>query len=242
MSAWRQIGGLMLIIAYISAGALVLFTAGYVGRMIHLRLGQHINANAVGQSGKPAPVRVVEWLVWFLTLLFIFIWVASFIYWPKNVSDWPNIYRSLLLPLFQQSDSANALLLVFPILGVLLTWLGSVLFIAAVLNMGSAWRVGIDTKSNGHLVTDGLFAFSRNPIYVGFRLLYTGVWLTFPGVTLGLVVFMVILFLHMLTLYEEAFLLQKFGTAYSDYCNKTPRYLLPSVNALLQSRRQEEQR
>jgi protein-S-isoprenylcysteine O-methyltransferase Ste14 len=58
--------------------------------------------------------------------------------------------------------------------GLALAWAGIVpaaaaqcLMWAAIVTMGRAWRMGIDDKSPGALVTRGVFRLSRNPIFPG---------------------------------------------------------------------------
>jgi len=58
--------------------------------------------------------------------------------------------------------------------GAVLRWLAAVLFAASVLivavaqiQMGASWRVGVPSEGPGPLVARGLFAWSRNPIFVG---------------------------------------------------------------------------
>lgn len=49
-----------------------------------------------------------------------------------------------------------------------LVFVGSFLVIAtAQVQMGASWRIGVPTEGPGPLVAHGLFAWSRNPIFVG---------------------------------------------------------------------------
>jgi protein-S-isoprenylcysteine O-methyltransferase Ste14 len=55
-----------------------------------------------------------------------------------------------------------------------LRWLSAALFVGAILiiavaqiQMGASWRVGVPKEGPGELVSRGLFAWSRNPIFVG---------------------------------------------------------------------------
>jgi protein-S-isoprenylcysteine O-methyltransferase Ste14 len=50
-------------------------------------------------------------------------------------------------------------------IGVLMVLVGLALFVWALASFGASWRVGIDKQSPGALVTAGVFAFSRNPIF-----------------------------------------------------------------------------
>lgn len=55
-----------------------------------------------------------------------------------------------------------------------LRWVSATLFAAALaiiaiaqMQMGASWRVGVPKEGPGELVSHGLFAWSRNPIFVG---------------------------------------------------------------------------
>lgn len=52
--------------------------------------------------------------------------------------------------------------------GVLLCLAGLLLLLWSLVSFGRSFRVGIDTDRPGGLVTTGVFAISRNPIYVAF--------------------------------------------------------------------------
>ncbi len=41
-------------------------------------------------------------------------------------------------------------------------------------SIGNLWRLGIDEKYPGKLVTKGIYAFTRNPIYLFFHLYFLG--------------------------------------------------------------------
>jgi protein-S-isoprenylcysteine O-methyltransferase Ste14 len=78
-----------------------------------------------------------------------------------------------------------------------------------------------------NLVTDGVFAHCRNPLYVG-NILIVSSYMFISGNTtaiiVGSVIFMVIY--RLIVLSEERFLTDKFGQAYIDYCTDVPRWLL----------------
>ena len=47
--------------------------------------------------------------------------------------------------------------------------------------MRDSWRAGIPERDGTELVTGGLYAFSRNPAFLGFDLMYLGVFLLFAN-------------------------------------------------------------
>ena len=74
-------------------------------------------------------------------------------------------------------ESGLAGLLPVQVLGVLLILAGDALFVWALISFGNSWRIGIDEKSAGALVTNGIFAFSRNPIFAFIDLYFLGTFL-----------------------------------------------------------------
>jgi protein-S-isoprenylcysteine O-methyltransferase Ste14 len=64
--------------------------------------------------------------------------------------------------------------------GVLLCIAGLVLLLLSLVAFGKSFRVGIDVDHADKLVTTGVFAFSRNPIYVAFGFVLFGQFLVFP--------------------------------------------------------------
>ncbi len=52
---------------------------------------------------------------------------------------------------------------------------------ASLVSFGRRIRVGIDVDQPDKLETTGIFAVSRNPIYVGFALVLVGQFLVFPN-------------------------------------------------------------
>ncbi len=76
------------------------------------------------------------------------------------------------------------------------------------------------------LVTDGLYRFSRNPMYAGMLILLIG-WLVRLGNAvnilplLGFILAMTVLQIRP----EELVLQQKFGSDYEAYCRRVPRWI-----------------
>jgi protein-S-isoprenylcysteine O-methyltransferase Ste14 len=46
---------------------------------------------------------------------------------------------------------------------------------------GNSFHVGIDEERAGALVTGGMYAVSRNPMYVSLDILFWGLFLIFPN-------------------------------------------------------------
>lgn len=110
------------------------------------------------------------------------------------------------------------------IFGILLEFFGFVIFIIALINMGNSWRLGIDDKNPGKLVTSGIFSISRHPIYLFFNLYFFGAF--FVSGDLIFIIFAILLgfVMHIQMLREEHFLLSVYGSQYKDYMENVSRY------------------
>ena len=109
--------------------------------------------------------------------------------------------------------------------GVFLCIAGLFLMFMSLVSFGTSFRVGIDADHPDKLVTTGIFAFSRNPIYAAFGLVLLGQFLLFSNWIL-LVYFVAGVWLfHRQVLLEEQYLSTHYGQQYSEYCNRVRRYL-----------------
>ena len=109
-------------------------------------------------------------------------------------------------------------------IGLLITLVAVLLYGLGVWDMGKSWRLGIDRVETSELVTTGIFAYSRNPIYVAFNLLFLGSFLIHGRLVLLILLLILGLLIHLLVLREETFLAERFGNDYRNYCNRVGRY------------------
>jgi protein-S-isoprenylcysteine O-methyltransferase Ste14 len=109
--------------------------------------------------------------------------------------------------------------------GVALMLPGALLVVAAQLNMGHSWRVGIDHERETSLVTTGLHRISRNPIYLGMFAVIAGVFLAAPNaITLSLLCVAGFAISAQVRL-EEEFLSRLHGPVYAAYRARTRRWI-----------------
>lgn len=109
--------------------------------------------------------------------------------------------------------------------GVSLCASGLILLLWSIISFGRSFRVGIDTTKPDELVTTGAFAFSRNPIYVGFAFILIGQFLVFPNWVLLAYLIAAAWLFNRQVLREEAYLRTHYGSAYAAYSRKVRRYL-----------------
>ena len=110
------------------------------------------------------------------------------------------------------------------IIGVVFCTFALAVFLISLLSFGKSFRVGVDTDQPDKLVTTGIFAISRNPIYVAFGLELFGLFLIFPTLLSLFYLIAGILLFHRQILIEETFLKVHYGKEYDEYCQKVKRY------------------
>ena len=103
--------------------------------------------------------------------------------------------------------------------------LGDAIFLISVVCMKDSWRAGIPDQDKTKLVTDGIYQFSRNPAFLGFDLMYIGMFLICCNVLTGIFTLFAMTMLHLQILQEEKFMEQTFGEDYLAYKKRVFRYL-----------------
>jgi protein-S-isoprenylcysteine O-methyltransferase Ste14 len=120
----------------------------------------------------------------------------------------------------------------FPIKGSgLLKWFALCLWVSGFtllfigrFALGDSFRVG-SPKESTRLKANGLFKFSRNPMYVGvYETLLASVLYTLNPIMLFIGIFVVVVH-HRIILAEERYLRKVFDKEYMDYCSRVKRYL-----------------
>jgi protein-S-isoprenylcysteine O-methyltransferase Ste14 len=109
-------------------------------------------------------------------------------------------------------------------LGVVFCLLGLAGLLWSLVSFGRSFRVGIDTERPGGLVTTGVFAHSRNPIYVAFAMILLGEFLIFPNWILLVYLLAAVWLFHRQVLREEEYLKGHYGEEYRKYCRNVRRY------------------
>lgn len=109
--------------------------------------------------------------------------------------------------------------------GASLCLLAVVIFLWGLVSFGRAFRIGIDADQPGALITSGAFAFSRNPLYVAFILMFLGILLTFGRWEFLLYLAGALWLIHRQILREEEALREIYGEAYADYTRSVRRYI-----------------
>lgn len=123
-------------------------------------------------------------------------------------------------PRLAESDLAAALL------GLAVAFAGQ-LVRAGTIGLVYIVRGGKDRRVYANnLVTEGVFAHCRNPLYDGNLLIFAGMAITSNSWTSVLVMVSAALFVYRtIVAAEENYLRGRFGTAFDEYCARVPRFL-----------------
>lgn len=190
--------------------ALAAFSLLFITRTVQLRLTHGVQVVTL-MRGKP-------WREAALELLFL----VAFPLWLLEIS-WHGI-----LALTRPTASAwgqwfDPGWLRWPAAG--LETAALLLFGAALLSFGRSWRVGVDRRRPGELITRGVFALSRNPIFLAMDLFFVGAVLMTGRIVPTVFALGALLGFHRQILVEERFLRRQYGDAYRDYTARVDRYV-----------------
>lgn len=110
--------------------------------------------------------------------------------------------------------------------GAAVAVLGALATLAAQLAMGTSWRVGVDPTERTTLVTGGVFALARNPVFTTMVVTSAGLAAMVPNpVSLMATATLVASVQIQVRLVEEPYLLATHGDSYAAYAARVGRFL-----------------
>lgn len=116
--------------------------------------------------------------------------------------------------------------------GTALSVTGIALTLWAQVQMGESWRVGVDASERTALVTTGMFASVRNPIFTSMLAGVAGLALLVPSaIGIGAVIATIASLELQVRYVEEPYLLAVHGDAYRQWGSATGRFL-PAIGRL----------
>lgn len=114
---------------------------------------------------------------------------------------------------------------VWIIIGWLLLIVTLAVIAAAQWQMGRSWRIGIDEVRPTALVAQGIFAYSRNPIFLAVRLNMLGLFLILPNAVTFAIAAVTFVLTGIQVRLEEAHLDAMLGEPYRQYRASARRWL-----------------
>ena len=121
----------------------------------------------------------------------------------------------------------NFSLMMSSMIGTILAFFGIVISLLGVYEFRKA-KTTVDPR-NPHksefLVRAGIYKFSRNPMYLGFLIILFGWWVILENYLEFYFIPLFVLYMNLFQIKpEEMCLSQKFGEAYTEYCNEVRRW------------------
>ena len=111
--------------------------------------------------------------------------------------------------------------------GVVVALAGFAATLAAQSGMGASWRIGVDPGERTELVTTGVFAHVRNPIFTAMAAAQAGMVLVVPTwVSVAALAALVAAVQLQVRAVEEPHLRATHGEAYAAYAARTGRFVL----------------
>jgi len=102
-------------------------------------------------------------------------------------------------------------------IGLLVYLVGSVLIIITMINFA--------TTPLDKPVTKGVYRYSRNPMFIGFFLVYFGIAIACVSWVYLVITVLFIVTVNYMSPLEEAITLGHYGTAYKEYMKRTPKWI-----------------
>ncbi|GAB6098443.1 isoprenylcysteine carboxylmethyltransferase family protein [Halanaerocella petrolearia] len=105
---------------------------------------------------------------------------------------------------------------------IIVCQIGSLIFGLGMMIIGIGWWQ--IHRSNGELVTDGIYSYLRHPQYLGIFLLTVGMMIQWPTIS-TLVMWPILIYsYYRLAKKEERDVLNEFGQEYKEYIKNTPAF------------------
>jgi protein-S-isoprenylcysteine O-methyltransferase Ste14 len=177
------------------------------------------------------------WNLWVFMVAWVFFHMVPF-YWPIFRYDIKAMFKKgAASPSYNKAEkiinnfgtAVWIILFIYSIflplpLGAPLLYAGIALFVFGLIIIeiaGIPWaKTSIDEP-----ITEGLYRYSRHPIYIGVFVQYIGIGMASAS-GLFLLLIIISLILSILTApAEERFCLEKYGETYRKYINRTPRWI-----------------
>ncbi len=194
----------------IQLAALGLLAVMGIGRLFFLK-SKKINVLVIDSQ-----MTKTQYLNGIFFIICFFIWIFETISYSLSLNY--HIPLSILDALAIQHTGIK-------IFGIIVLVFGLIIYAIALYSFRNSWRIGIDREKPGQLITNGIFKYSRNPIYLSLDLFVAGTFLL-QGHFVFLLLFVTIaISLHIQILQEESFLIQTYGNSYFQYRSQVSRYL-----------------
>ncbi|MCG9627312.1 isoprenylcysteine carboxylmethyltransferase family protein [Vibrio mediterranei] len=129
-----------------------------------------------------------------------------------SMDNYLGMITSLVSPMFQAS-------------GILLLSIGFIATSAIHFKLGDQWRSGIDPKAPSKIITNGVYRYSRNPMYVSVAAAQLGFFLALPCYFTLICLLVGLFTLNSQAKVEESHLKALFPKQYAQYSSIVRRWI-----------------
>ena len=170
------------------------------------------------------------WNAWILTLPFLLLWLSWAFLNRKRMEDeqaaWKRVSKKMKEPTLTLAFLGVLVYSVFLPLKLETTWLWIGLFIYMIGMIFFTMAVQVFTATpKDRPVTKGIYRISRNPLSLGGFITFIGVGIACVSWIFLISEVVLIVLMRKSMVYEEAICIGKYGKAYVEYRNRTPRWI-----------------
>lgn len=171
---------------------------------------QYRRTGSTGFRGTSGRIGSLEWIAGLGFVIALVVAVAAPILQRANVIEPVGMLRTVWIQ----------------VIGIVVATAGIVATVYAQLEMGDAWRIGVDEQETTTLVRTGVFGRVRNPIYTAMFTFGLGIALVTPNLVAfaGFVLLVATIELQVRRV-EEPYLLRTHGDTYRDYTASVGRFI-----------------
>jgi len=176
------------------------------------------------------------WNAWILIIPLVIFWISGVKFlFSKRMPDYtpPSKKKDKLLSNFMVIIMLISFIysIFMPLkLGTIWFSIGLVIYLVA-LGLIAITMINFATTPMNKPVTKGVYRYSRNPMFIGWFLLYFGIAISCISWVYLLITLLFILIMAYLSPIEEATTLEHYGNAYKEYMEKTPKWIgVPKSN------------
>lgn len=171
------------------------------------------------------------WNAWILTLPFLLLWLS----WAglnRERKEDPSVWKRVDKRMGKSNITGQLTIfgaLIYSVFSPLklettLLWIGLFIYMIGMIFFAMAVLVFTATPKD-RPVTKGIYRISRNPMTLGGFMMFIGVGIACVSWVFLISAVVLILFMRKVVVYEEAICIGKYGNAYVEYRNKTPKWI-----------------
>jgi len=171
--------------------------------------------------------EIGAWNAWvFMAAFIVYIFVMSLIF--RNINEkmgHGGEKRKINTTLFPVMVILMIYSIFLPLVrGTAWFYVGSAIFLLGLIILALTVS-DADATPDGELFTRGVYRFSRHPLYLSFALAFLGTGIASASWLFLLLTVILIVLTHSVMVLEEQLTLERYGDSYSEYLEKTPRWI-----------------